>query len=78
MARLEDLNPGLQVAGIVTRQSVSVVGVQWRGTSAVELFRKRVDGRRGAQLLYSDHENRIELIATKWTWTFDANGTFSS
>ena len=74
MAKLEDLEPGPQVKGLVPQQSVAIVDVQWRGTSAVELFYKRADGQPGTQLLFRDDEERIELTEAKRTWTFDADG----
>ena len=52
MATLEDLKPGRQVKGILPGQTVSVVDCKWHGSTAVELFYKRVDGQPGTQLLY--------------------------
>ena len=47
MVRLEDINPGMRVNGIIPNQSVTVVDVKWHGSTAVELFYKRPDSQPG-------------------------------
>ncbi|MBU1746752.1 MAG: DUF3883 domain-containing protein [Chloroflexi bacterium] len=74
MAKLEDLKPGIQVAGIIPGQSIAVVDVHWHGSTAVELFYKRADGLPGTQLLFRNDESRLEIAAARATWQFNADG----
>ena len=74
MAILEDLKPGVKVTGIIPGQSVSVVDVKWHGSVAVELFYKRADGQPGTQLLYRYDEANLEIVESRRTWSFDADG----
>ncbi len=74
MANLEALKSGIRVRGIVPRQTVSIVDVKWHGSNAVELFYKRADGQTGSQLLYRHDEANLEIIETRRTWRFDADG----
>ncbi len=74
MAKLEDLKPGLKVEGIVPGQGVSVVDVKWHGTTAVEVFYKRADGRPGTQLLYRHDEPGLEIAPARQVWRFNADG----
>lgn len=73
MAQLEDLKAGVKVKGIVPGQSVTVVDVQWRGPTAVELFYKRADGSTGNQLLWRPDEPKLEIVETGQAWRFDAD-----
>ena len=70
----EDLKPGVKVKGIVPGQIVSVVDVKWHGSSAVELFYKRADGRPGTQLLFRHDEPHLEVVQAHRTWAFNADG----
>jgi len=74
MAQLEDLKPGVRVKGIVPGQEVSVVDIKWHGSTAVELFYKRVDGQPGTQLLFRNDEANLEIVQTQRAWQFNANG----
>ncbi|HNS49836.1 MAG TPA: helicase-related protein [Anaerolineae bacterium] len=74
MAQLEDLKPGIKVKGILPQQKVLVVGVQWHGSTAVEIFYKRPDGQPGTQLLYRGDEPNLEIVQGQRRWTFHADG----
>jgi superfamily II DNA or RNA helicase len=74
MATLENLKPGLKLKGIVPGQIVAIVDLKWHGSTAVELFYKRSDGRPGSQLLYRHDEANLAVIETKLVWRFDADG----
>ncbi len=74
MARLEDLKTGSRVKGIIPGQSVTVVGVNWHGSTAVELFYKRPDGQPGTQLLFRQDEGSLGIVEAQTTWRFDADG----
>ncbi len=64
MAKLEDLQPGSQVLGIIPQQAVLIIDSKWHGTSAVELIYKRADGQPDTQLLFRSDEDRIEIVET--------------
>jgi hypothetical protein len=74
MVKLEDLKPGVKVKGILPQQDVSVVGIKWHGTTAVELIYKRPDGQPGSQLLFRNDETNLETVGTKRAWSFSADG----
>jgi len=74
MALLEDLKPGVKVKGIIPEQVVTIVEVKWHGSTAIELFYKRPDGQPGTQLLYRDNENTLEIVHSKRSWSFNADG----
>jgi len=51
-ARLEDLNPGALVGGVVGDGAVTVVAVRWIGSNALQLTYRTEDGRLDERLLY--------------------------
>ena len=74
MIRLEDLTRGAIVKGILPDQNVTVVDVQWYGTSAVELTYKNVSGQPQNILLYRSHEPTLDLVTVGRPWSFDSDG----
>ncbi|MBI4673988.1 MAG: DUF3883 domain-containing protein [Chloroflexi bacterium] len=74
MALLKDLTRGAIVKGILPDQNVTVVDVQWYGTSAVELTYKDAAGQPRNVLLYRSHEPTIEIVTTGRPWSFDSDG----
>jgi SNF2 family DNA or RNA helicase len=74
MQRLEDLRPNATVRGILQDCLVSVINVQWYGTTAVELTYKTPDGKVANELLYRHDEPRIEIVEVGRPWSFDGDG----
>src|SRR5215468_5547406 len=74
MIRLEDLRPNASVRGILPDCMVSVVGVQWFGSEALELTYKDPAGRVANQLLYRHDELRLEVVEQGRPWSFDGDG----
>jgi hypothetical protein len=74
MPRLEDLTPGAQVKGIQPGGPVTVVGVKWHGSNALELTYKDCEGRPNVTLLYRDHEPSLEILQPGRQWSFTADG----
>ncbi|MCS7101621.1 MAG: DEAD/DEAH box helicase [Burkholderiaceae bacterium] len=74
MARLEDLKPNAAVRGILPDAAVTVVGVQWYGSEAVDLTYKTPEGKVGSQLLYRDDEPRLQVVEQGRPWSFDGDG----
>jgi superfamily II DNA or RNA helicase len=72
--RLEDLRPNASVRGILPDCLVSVVGVQWFGSEALELTYKDPAGRVSNQLLYRHDEPRLEVVEEGRPWSFDGDG----
>src|SRR5437879_9121594 len=74
MSRLEALQPNAAVRGILPDCLVTVVGVQWFGSEALELTFKDPAGRVANQLLYRHDEPRIEVVQQGRPWSFDGEG----
>ncbi len=72
--KLEDLKPNTSVRGILPDCLVSVVGVQWFGSEALELTYKDPAGRVANQLLYRHDEPRLEVVEQGRPWSFDGDG----
>lgn len=72
MARLEDLTRGTTAKGILPGSLVTIVDVQWHGTSAIEVTYKDPAGRPVNQLLFRDDEARLEIVTEGKPWSFDA------
>ncbi len=63
--RLEDLKPNAAVRGVLPDCLVTVVGVQWFGSEALELTYKDPGGRPGNVLLYRHDEPRLEVAVQR-------------
>lgn len=74
MAKLEDLQSGAAVRGILPDALVSTVTIQWYGTDVVELTYKDPAGRLGNVLLYRHDEARLQIVETGRPWSFDGDG----
>ena len=74
MARLEDLQQGANVNGILPNQQVTVVNVTWFGTSVIDLTYKDASGTLGSQLIYRDNEPELEIVIAGRPWSFDGDG----
>src|SRR5213593_1703900 len=74
MSRLDELRPNAAVRGILPDCLVTVVGVQWFGSEALELTYKDPGGRPGNELLYRHDEPRLEVVEQGRPWSFDGDG----
>ncbi|WP_217923109.1 helicase-related protein [Miltoncostaea oceani] len=72
MTTLEDLEPGLRLAGVVPGQSVTVIQVQAHGDDAIELTYKTADGGLGQRVLGRSAEPRLS-VARAEARPFDAD-----
>ena len=61
MSKLEDLQPGLRLAGVIPGQNVAVIAVQPHGTDAVELTYKTAEGGLGQRVLGRDAEQKLAI-----------------
>jgi SNF2 family DNA or RNA helicase len=74
MTKLEGLQPNASVRGILPDCLVSVVGVQWFGSEALELTYKDPAGKVANVLLYRHDEARLDLVEQGRPWSFDGDG----
>ncbi|HUO15587.1 MAG TPA: helicase-related protein [Verrucomicrobiae bacterium] len=74
MQKLEELLPNSTVRGVLQDCLVSVVNVQWFGSTAVELTYKTPDGKVANELLYRHDESRLEIVEVGRPWSFDGDG----
>ena len=62
MSKLEDLKPGLHLAGVIPGQHVSVIAVQPHGGDAIELTYKTAEGDLGQRVLDRDAEDTLSVV----------------
>ncbi|MFS8866291.1 helicase-related protein [Synechococcus sp. H55.9] len=74
MARLEDLNPGARVRGILPNQAVVIVNVKWHGSSAIEVIYKDIQGQPHAELLFRNQEPTLEVVQEGSLCNFEGEG----
>ena len=74
MARLEDLQQGTIVKGILPNQHVTVVAVNWRRDIAVDLVYKDSMGNLGTETLFRGKESTLEIVDAGTSWKFDGDG----
>lgn len=72
--RLEDLQPNAAVRGILPDALVTVVGVQWFGSEALELTYKTPAGKVANELVYRHDQPRLEIVEHGRPWSFDGDG----
>jgi len=72
--RLEDLQPGASIRGLLPNGAVSVVSVQWHGSDALTLVYRDPGGRVAEEILYRHDEPRLELVEEGRPFSFDADG----
>jgi SNF2 family DNA or RNA helicase len=70
IAKLEDLSPGSEVAGVVPGASVEAVAVTWHGDGVVRLTYRELSGRLGERLLHRGDESGLQLIRERSRWSF--------
>jgi SNF2 family DNA or RNA helicase len=61
VSKLEDLQPGLHLAGVIPGQSVSVIAVQPHGGDAIELTYRTPEGELGQRVLGRDAEDNLAI-----------------
>lgn len=74
MARLEDLQQGTIVKGVLPNQHVTVVAVNWRRDIAVDLVYKDSTGNLGTETLFRGRESTLEIVDAGPIWKFDGDG----
>ncbi len=74
MARLEDLQQGTIVKGVLLDQHVTVIAVSWRRDIAVDLVYKDSTGKLGTETLFRGRESTLEIVDAGTSWKFDGDG----
>jgi SNF2 family DNA or RNA helicase len=74
LATLESLVAGAAVRGVAPDGLVTVVGVQWFGSGAIELTYKDAAGKVANELLYRHDEARLQVVEQGRPWSFDGDG----
>ena len=74
MATLEELTRGAVVRGVLPEALVTVVDVQWFGSSAIELTYKDGAGQLGHELMYREREPSLAIAEAGRPWSFDGDG----
>ena len=74
MVRLEELKKGTRVKGLLSNDTVTIVDIQWHGSSAVELTYKDSSGKPDSELVYRDREPDLEIEQPGSQWGFDGDG----
>ena len=71
--KLEDLQANAVVRGVLQDSPVTVVGVQWFGSNALELTYKTATGKVANEILYRFDESRLEIAEAGRPWSFDGD-----
>jgi hypothetical protein len=61
VSRLEDLHPGLRLAGVIPGQNVAVIAVQPHGADAIELTYTTAEGDLGQRVLGSRRRPKLVI-----------------
>jgi|ERR1700722_703878 len=62
MSKLEDLQPGLRLAGLIPGATIAVIAVQPHGGDAIELTYKTANGELGQRVLGRDAEENLTIV----------------
>ena len=74
MTKLEELNTGTRVVGLVGSGAATIETVQWIGQQALKVIFRDASGQLGERLLYRDDEPSLDLLAARRPWSFDGDG----
>ena len=72
--KLETLQTGAIVRGMLPNELATIVSVKWFGSEALEITYKSSTGRVANELLYRHDENRLQIVEQGRPWSFDGDG----
>lgn len=72
--KLEEIQPNTVLRGIVPDALVTIINVQWFGSSALEITYKTASGKVSQEILYRDAEPLLEIVEAGRPWSFDGDG----
>lgn len=73
--KLEELTTDAAVRGILPDGLVTVVAVQWHGSTAITITYRDAAGKVAEQVLYRHDEPRLEVVKVGRPWSFDGDGS---
>jgi len=74
MARLEEIDKGSIIRGVLPDQAVTVVDVEWVGDDSVDLTFRNSDGDTDSQLLFRHDEEKLHVVEGEDLWDFSGDG----
>lgn len=72
MTKLETIVKGVYLKGVIPNQPIEVIDIKWHGTDVIEITFKDALGNVNDEILYRDNEPQLELIPSKYQWSFNA------
>lgn len=74
MVKLEDLQRGAVVKGILPGFLVTIIDISWHGSSAITLTYKDSFGKVDQEVLLREKEVELSIVEQGRPWSFDADG----
>lgn len=74
MLRLEEIQQGTQVRGVVPSSVVKIEAVSWVGEQAIKASYRTPVGVLGERLLYRDDEPSLAAASSARRWSLDGDG----
>ena len=76
MVRLEDIQVGSRIIGLVNNETVTIVSTQRFGNNALQVVYKDSSGKLASEILYRERESELSIENEKKLWQFDAEGDY--
>ncbi|PHK22242.1 RNA helicase, partial [Nostoc linckia z15] len=73
MTKLENINKGTYLNGVIPNQIVEVIDAVWHGTDVIEITFKDSLGNPNNEILYRDSEPNVEIVTASAPWSFNAS-----
>lgn len=73
MLRLEQINKGVQLKGIIPSQTVEIIDVLRHDPDVIEIIYKTINGDVHSEILYRDNEELLSLAEKSAPWSFNGN-----
>lgn len=74
MTKLEDIQRGVTVEGILPNRRVRIIDVKWHGDDVLEVTYKDESGALGSELILRNREHELKIADSRQNWSFDADG----
>jgi superfamily II DNA or RNA helicase len=74
MAKLEDIQRGVEIDGIFPNRRVRIIDVKRHGQDVLEITYKDETGALGSELILRDRENELKIAGSRQNWSPDTDG----
>ena len=74
MLRLEDLQPGSQLEGVLPDQIVTIEKLDWLSSDALSVIYRDQAGKVASCMIFREDEARLSFAADRAAWRFDGDG----